>query len=156
MYGKRHMLRRFRWFVLILGGALGLLSCATLPGPEQPDEAQPYARLVLPEAIRFVGLDTQTFDSRVRLREVRLTPGPHSLRFAYVGRSLAHAGQQPEPFRLEAQAGHEYVLEAKACGIIWRPAVFTHTLIPGYCTTHTCTEADRQVPPPIPRTPSCN
>ena len=150
------MLRRSRWFVLILGGALGLLSCATLPGAEQPDAAQPYARLVLQEAIRFVGLDNQTFDSRVRIREVRLTPGPHSLRFAYVGSSLAHAGQQPEPFRLEAQAGHQYVFETKACGIIWRPAVLTHTLIPGYCTTHACTEAETRVPPPIPRTPSCD
>ncbi len=62
--------RRLRWFVLLLGGTLGLLSCVTLP--EQPGGTQPYARLVLPEAIRLVALDTQTFDPRARIREIQV------------------------------------------------------------------------------------
>ena len=105
------MHRSLRWFVLLLGGALGLLSCVTLP--EQPGGAQPYARLVLPEAIRLVALDTKTFDPRVQIREIQVTPGSHSLSFAYVGSSTRHVGQQADPFRLEVQAGHQYVFEAK-------------------------------------------
>jgi hypothetical protein len=97
--------------VLLLGGTLGLLSCVTLP--EQPGGAQPYARLVLPEAIRLVALDTQTFDPRARIREIQVAPGPHSLSFAYAGSSPQHAGQQADPFRLEVQEGHQYVFEAK-------------------------------------------
>jgi hypothetical protein len=97
--------------VLLLGGTLGVLSCVTLP--EQPGGAQPYARLVLPEAIRLVALDTQTFDPRTRMREIQVTPGPHSLSFVYAGSSPQHAGQQADPFRLEVQEGHEYVFEAK-------------------------------------------
>jgi len=103
--------RRLRWFVLLLGGTLGLLSCVTLP--EQPGGAQPYARLVLPEAIRLVALDTQTFDPRARIREIQVAPGPHSLSLAYAGSSPQHAGQQADPFRFEAQEGHQYVFEAK-------------------------------------------
>ena len=103
--------RRLRWFVLLLGGTLGLLSCVTLP--EQSGGAQPYARLVLPEAIRLVALDTQTFDPRARIREIQVTPGPHNLSLAYAGSSPQHAGQQADPFRFEAQEGHQYVFEAK-------------------------------------------
>ena len=99
-----------RWLILI-GGILGLLGCATLP--EQPGEAQPYALLVLPDAIRLLTLDVQTFDPRVQISEIRVTPGLHSLHFAYAGSSAPHAGQQAEPFRLETQAGHKYVFEAK-------------------------------------------
>lgn len=99
-----------RWLMLI-GGILGLLGCATLP--EQPGEAQPYALLVLPDAIRLLTLDVQTFDPRVPSRVIRVTPGLHSLSFAYAGSSAQHAGQQAEPFRLEAQAGYTYVFEAK-------------------------------------------
>ena len=58
------MRRRWRRFLLLLSGALGLLSC--VPFPTQPDETQPYALLVFPEAIRLVALDTQSIDSRVR------------------------------------------------------------------------------------------
>jgi len=97
--------------LLIIGGLLGLLGCATLP--EQPGEAQPHALLVLPEAIRLLALDAQPLDQRLRVSAIRVTPGPHSLRFAYVGRSAQHAGQQVEPFRLETQAGHRYFFEAK-------------------------------------------
>jgi len=103
--------RRLHWFVLLLGGTLGLLSCVTLPA--QSGGAQPYARLVLPEAIRLVALDTQTFDPRARIREIQVTPGPHNLSFAYAGSSPQHAGQQADPFRFEAQEGHQYVFEAK-------------------------------------------
>src|SRR3989442_756002 len=108
--GGRNMQEKIRGLVLI-GGILGLLGCATLP--EQPREAQPYALLVLPDAIRLLTLDVQTFDPRVRINLIRITPGLHSLRFAYVGSSAPHAGQQAEPFRLEAQAGHKYLFEAK-------------------------------------------
>lgn len=99
-----------RWLMLI-GGMLWPLGCATLPA--QPGEAQPYALLVLPESIRLLALDAQSFDSRLRIREMRLTPGPHSLRLAYAGSSLQHAGQQADPFRLDTQAGHKYLFEAK-------------------------------------------
>jgi hypothetical protein len=100
------------WFVLLVGVTCGLLHCTT-PLPEQPSGAQPYARLVLPDAIRLVALDTQTFDPRTQIREIQVTPGPHSLSFAYAGSSPQHAGQQADPFRLEVQEGHQYVFEAK-------------------------------------------
>ena len=105
------MRRTFRWFILLFGGAYGLLSC--LAPPEQPNGSQPYARLVLPEAIRLMALDTQTFDPRARIREIQVTPGPHSLSFAYAGSSPQHAGQQADPLRFEVQEGHQYVFEAK-------------------------------------------
>jgi len=97
--------------LVLIGVWLGLLGCATLP--PQPDDVQPYGLLVLPEDIRLLTLDTQTFDSRLRISAIRVTPGPHSLRLAYDGSSAQHAGQQAEPFRLEAQAGHKYLFEAK-------------------------------------------
>ena len=99
-----------RWLILI-GGILGLTSCATLPA--QPDDVQPYAVLVLPEVIHLLALDAQPFDPRLRIGAIRVTPGLHSLRFAYVGSSPQHAGQQADPFRLEAQAGYKYLFEAK-------------------------------------------
>ena len=145
---------RFLWSVWLLSGAFWLLSCVMRP--EQPGEAQPYALVVLPQAIRLLALDTQTFDPRVRIQAIRVTPGPHSLRFAYAGSSPQHTGQQGDPFPLDTQAGHQFVFEPKTCGIIWRPAVADHVLIPGYCTTHVCTETETRVPPRIPRTPKCN
>jgi len=105
------MPRKFCWFILLLGVACGLLSC--LASPEPPDGAQPYASIVLPEAIRLVALDNQTFDPRLRLREIRVTPGLHTLRFAYAGNSPQHAGQQNDPLQFEVQAGHQYVFEAR-------------------------------------------
>jgi hypothetical protein len=96
----------------LLGVWLGLMGCTTTV-PEQPTDAQPYALLVLPESIRLVAVDTHTFDPRLPTKEVRLSPGLQSLRLAYVGTSLAHVGQQADPFRLEAQAGHKYVFEAR-------------------------------------------
>ena len=104
------MREALRWLILI-GGIFGLLGCATLP--EQPGEAQPYALLVLPDAIRLLTLDVQTFDPRVRISAIRVTPGLHSLHFTYAGSSAQHAGQQAAPFRLEAQAGYKYLFEAK-------------------------------------------
>lgn len=98
------------WLILI-GGTLGLLGCATLP--EQPGEAQPYALLVLPDTIRLLALDAQPFDPRVRSSEIRVTPGLHSLHLAYAGSSAQHTGQPAAPFRLETQAGHRYLFEAK-------------------------------------------
>ena len=100
------------WCVLLVGVACGLLCCTT-PLPEQPGGAQPYARLVLPDEIRLVALDTQAFDPRTRIREIQVPPGPHSLSFAYAGSSPQHAGQQADPFRLDAQEGQQYVFEAK-------------------------------------------
>ena len=97
--------------LVLIGAWLGLLGCATLP--EQPGDVQPYALLILPESIRLLALDAQPFDARLRISDIRVTPGPHSLRFVYAGSSAQHAGQQVEPFRLEAQAGYKYLFEAK-------------------------------------------
>jgi len=105
------MRKTFCWFILLFGGAYGLLSC--LPPPEQPNGAQPYARIVLPEAIRLVALDNQPFDPRLRIREIQVTPGSHILHFAYAGNSPQHAGQQHDPFPFEVQAGHQYVFDAR-------------------------------------------
>jgi hypothetical protein len=105
------MRRKYCCFIFLLGGACGLLSC--LAPPELPSGAQPYARIILPEAIRLVALDNQTFDPRLRTREIQVTPGFHTLRFAYAGNSPQHAGQQNDPLQFEVQAGHQYVFEAR-------------------------------------------
>ena len=139
------MRRRPGWFILLLGGVLGLLSCTPLP--KQPNNAKPYALLVFPEEIRLVALDTQNVDPRARIKDLRVTPGPHRLRFTYAGRSLQHVGQQIDPVCLETQAGHQYLFGTRTRGIIWRPVIETHVLIPGYCTTHRCTEVETQVQP---------
>jgi len=150
------MPRRCLWFLVLLSSVYGLLSCATYAPPAQPATSQPYALIVLPRALHLLGLDTQTFDWRTRILTIRVTPGPHSLHMAYEGSSEAHRGQPEVTFLLETEAGHQYGFEPKTCGIFWRPAVTEHTLIAGYCTTHMCTEAERSVPPSIPRTPKCN
>ncbi len=150
------VLRRGLWCLVVLSSIGGLLSCATSPPPAQPPTSQPYALIVLPGAIHLLGLDTQTFDWRMRVQAIRVTPGPHRLRLTYEGSSAPHRGQQDVVFLLETDAGHHYGFEPKTCGIFWRPAVAEHTLIAGYCTTHTCPEAERSVPPRIPRTPKCN
>jgi hypothetical protein len=155
-HGACPMPRRFLWFLVLLSGACGLCRCTMLPAPPQPTTAQPYALIVLPRALHLRGLDAQTFDARMSMQEIRVTPGPHRLRLTYEGSSPQHRGQQDVIFLLEIHAGHHYGLEPKTCGIFWRPAVAEHTLIAGYCTTHTCTDAERSVPPRIPRTPKCN
>ena len=98
-------------FIILCSIALMVLGC--LAQPEQPSVTQPHALLVLPAAIRLVALDTQTLDPRVRLGEVRLTPGLHTLRFSYAGSSPQHAGQGGDPLQFQVQAGHQYVFEAK-------------------------------------------
>jgi len=151
-----HRQRRGLWYLVVLSSMCVLLSCATSPPPAQPPTSQPYALIVWPSAIHLLGLDTQTFDWRLRVQAIRVTPGPHRLRLSYEGSSDSHRGQQDVAFLLETQEGHYYGLEPKTCGVFWRPAVAEHTLIAGYCTTHTCTEAERNVPLRIPRTPKCN
>jgi hypothetical protein len=148
------MRKRLPWFILLLGGALGLLSC--IPWPEQPGDTQPYALIVLPEAIRLVALDNQTIDARARIKDIRVSPGLHRLRFVYAGRSTAHAGQSNDPLCLETQAGLQYIFGTVTRGIIWRPVIETQALIPGYCTTHRCTQVETQVPLQPPRTPPCS
>ena len=139
------MRRRWCWFLLLLGGALGLLSCASLP--TQPSETEPYALLVFPEAIRLVALDTQPIDARVRIRTIRVVPGLHRLQMVYTGPSPQHAGQQNDPFCLEAHMGQQYLFETRTRGIIWRPEIITQTLIPGYCTTHQCPQGEPHILP---------
>ena len=150
------VLRRSLWCLVMLSSLCGLLSCVTSPPPAQPTTSQSYALIVLPGAIHLLGLDTQTFDWRARIQAIRVAPGPHSLRMTYEGSSASHRGQQDVVFLLETQAGHYYGFEPKTCGLFWRPAVAEHTLIVDYCTAHMCTEAERSVPPRIPRTPKCN
>ena len=147
--------RGLGWFML-LSSLWGLLSCATAPPAAQPPPSEPYALIVWPSAMHLLGLDTETFDWRLRVQAIRVTPGPHRLRMTYEGSSAPHRGQQEVAFLLETHAGHHYDLEPKTCGIFWRPAVAEQTLIAGYCTTHACTEAERRAPPPLPRTPKCN
>jgi len=148
--------RRGLWCLVVLSSLCGLLRCATSPPPAQPPMSQPYALIEWPSAIHLLGLDTQTFDWRLRVQAIRVTPGPHRLRMTYEGSSAPHQGQQEVAFLLETHAGHHYGLEPKTCGVFWRPAVSEHILIAGYCTTHPCTEAERSVPPRLPRTPKCN
>ena len=150
------MPRRYLWCLVLLSSACGLLSCSIQPPLPQPNAAQSYALIVLPSAIHLLRIDTQILPWQTRVQEMRVTPGPHSLRMTYEGSSLPHRNQQDMIFRLEAQAGHQYSFEAKTCGIFWRPAVAEHTLIAGYCTTHPCTEEESVAPPRTPRTPKCN
>jgi hypothetical protein len=138
-------MRQRCWFFLLLGGTLGLLSCASLS--TQPSETQPYALLEFPEAIRLVALDTQTIDSRMRIGAIRVTPGLHRLLMVYVGPSPPHVGQQNNPFCLETQMGQRYIFDPVTRGVIWRPVVVMQTLIPGYCTTHQCPEGEARLAP---------
>jgi len=141
------MRRRLRWFILLFAGVLGLCSC--VPLPEQPNTAQPYGLLVFPDEIRLVALDTHMVDPRARIEAIRVAPGLHRLRLTYAGRSPQHGGQQLGPFCLETEAGHQYLFGTRTRGIIWRPVIETHALIPGYCTTHRCTEVETQIQPQL-------
>jgi hypothetical protein len=145
--------RPWRAVLLLLWSGCGLLSC--VPWPAQPEVSQPYALLVLPGEVRVLALDTQSVDPRVQLRDLRISPGLHRLRFAYAGSSPQHTGQEGPLLCLETQAGHQYHFEAKTRGIMWRPAIETDAVIPGYCTTHTCTEAERRVSPQPPMLALC-
>lgn len=148
------MRKRRWWFLLLCGGALGLLSCAPVP-ISQPDAERPYTLLVFPESIRVVGLDTHTLDPRVRMQVIRVTPGRHRLRLAYTGSSALHVGQQGDPTCLDVHAGHAYRFETWTRGIIWRPVVETYDLIPGYCTAHQCADGESRLGPPLPSMLSC-
>jgi hypothetical protein len=112
------MQRTCCWSLLLLGGAYGLLSC--LAPPEQSNGAQPYARIALPEAIRLVALDNQTVDPRLRIREIQVTPGPHTLRFAMPGTGRSMLASSMTPCNLRPRWDN--------------------------CTTHACTEAETQAP----------
>lgn len=91
--------------------------CSLVPEPEQPASTQPYALLIFPETIRLLAFDGHNIDPRLRVRELRVTPGSHLLRWSYnaatAGGSLQHAGQENNPFPFETQAGFMYVFEAK-------------------------------------------
>jgi len=139
--------RRWRLGALLLCSGCGLLGC--LPGPVEPDVTHPYALMDFPEEVRLMALDTQSIDPRVRVRTLRVSPGLHRLRFAYAGPSLQHAGQGGGLLCLETHAGQRYVFEAKTLGLMWRPAIATATVMPGYCTTHACPEGARPVAPPL-------
>ncbi|HEY7495687.1 MAG TPA: hypothetical protein VIH59_31860 [Candidatus Tectomicrobia bacterium] len=125
-------------------GTLDLLGCAPLL--TQPRETQPYALLVFPEAMRLVALDTQTINSQMRTGAIRVTPGRHRLRMVYIGPSQQHAEQQNTPFCLETQQGQQYFFDPVTRGVIWRPEVVMQTRIPGYCTTHQCSEEETPLP----------
>lgn len=105
------MARTARWCLLLLGCLYGGLGC--LSAPLQPEGAQPYARLVLPDAIRLVQVDAQALDPRLRLRHIQVTPGAHQFRFVYVGSSPQHAGQQNDPFTLDMRPGYQYELDTR-------------------------------------------
>jgi hypothetical protein len=102
---------------MVLLALLWLAGCASIPPPPQPQAAAPHALLQLPDTIHVLAIDKQTVDSRAQIRELRLTPGDHTLYLAYeavgVGDSPQHSGQQAAPFPLMAQAGMTYVFEAK-------------------------------------------
>jgi hypothetical protein len=85
------MPRRCLWFVVLLSGVCGLLSCTPLP--PQPSVVQPYARIVLPGAIHLLGVDEQTFAWQMRVQDIRVAPGPHRLRMTYEGSSLVRASR---------------------------------------------------------------
>ena len=143
------MHKLWRIVILLLWSGWGLLGC--LPEPREPARGQPYAQLMFPDDVRLVFADTQSIDTRLRLRSLRLSPGLHRLRFAYAGRHPQYAGQGSAFLCLEIHAGQQYTFEAKTIGIMWRPAIATVTLIPDYCQSHACTEAERHIPsqPPV-------
>lgn len=100
-----------RWCPLLFGGLWGLLGCLSVP--EQPGGTQPYARLVLPQAVRLVQVDAQLIDPRLRLSDIQVAPGTHRFHFVYVGSSAQHAGQTNDPWTLDMQPGHQYILETR-------------------------------------------
>ena len=104
---------------------IGLLSFLSLAGgcadqsllPPQPEPAKPYALLTFSAAMQLLALDQQTIDTPTTIRTLRVSPGQHSLRFQHVNDgpegSARHAGQQADPFVLEAFEGLVYEFEAK-------------------------------------------
>lgn len=101
----------------MIASVAALLSCATLPGPAQPEPSAPYAVLAFSASMRLLQLDDQPIDARTRLRRLRVTPGRHTLRFVHLNEgadgSAEHAGQRADPFTLDARAGTTYQFESK-------------------------------------------
>lgn len=85
--------------------------------PEQPADSEPFALLEFPASMRLLALDDRTFDARLRLNRLYVSPGQHALRFLHVnagpGGSASHAGQHAAPFTLDLQEGITYHFEAK-------------------------------------------
>lgn len=112
------MIRR-RFALLLFGLALGFPgACATsLPAPEQPSPADPYALLQFSAAMKLLAVDEQRLDPRARVQTLRVPPGQHTLQFIHIAAgpdgSVAHAGQHAGPFVLETEAGTIYQFEAK-------------------------------------------
>jgi hypothetical protein len=108
-----------RRLTLLLGLYLWFLGAcaASLPEPEQPSAAAPHALIQLSAAAKLLAVDEQQFDTRMRIRTLRVSPGQHTLRFVHVAAgpdgSTAHAGQHASPFILHTEAGMTYQFEAK-------------------------------------------
>jgi len=109
---RRRLTLLLSLYLCCLGGC-----AASLSAPDQPTPAEPYALLQFSAAMHLLAVDEQAVDTRTRLRTLRVSPGPHALRFVHVAAgpdgSLAHAGQHASPFVIEAEAGVIYQFEAK-------------------------------------------
>ncbi len=83
----------------------------------QPTPDEPYALLKFSAAMQLLALDQQTIDTPTAIRELRVRPGRHALRFLHVNNgpegSPQHAGQRTDPFILDAFEGLVYEFEAK-------------------------------------------
>ena len=101
----------------ILAVVTTLLSCTTLPAPEQPESSAPYALLEFSASMRLLRLDDQKFDTQTHLSRLRVSPGAHTLYFMHlnagVDGSADHAGQHAAPFILDTDAGITYHFESK-------------------------------------------
>lgn len=110
-------MQHLRRYVLVCASLVLAIGCAALPPPPQPVLSEPYALLTFPEPMQLLAIDKQSLDTRARVKAIRVTPGQHTLEFAYrpmsVGDSASHAGQQAAPFPLETQAGITYVFVAR-------------------------------------------
>lgn len=109
-----------KWIARCLGiivSVAALLSCVTLPAPEQPEPSAPHARLEFSASMRLLRLDDQQLDTQTHLDQLRVRPGPHTLYFMHlnagVDGSADHAGQHAAPFILDAHAGITYQFESK-------------------------------------------
>jgi hypothetical protein len=109
-----------KWFTCclwIMAGVATLLSCATLPVPEQPQPSAPHAILEFPLSMRLLRIDDRQIDSLTHLGQLRVKPGQHTLYFMHlnagVDGSADHAGQHAAPFTLDAHAGITYIFESK-------------------------------------------
>ena len=115
-YGGRRV-QHLRRYVLICASLVLAIGCAALPPPPQPALSEPYALLTFPEPMQLLTIDGQSLNTRARVKAIRVTPGQHTLQFAYqptnVGDSQSHAGQLAMPFPLETQAGATYVFVAR-------------------------------------------